>query len=41
MTVKAIEILEKGVKAIEPPKIKNWKDIMNEEIKIIKGIALK
>uniref|UniRef100_A0A7J2U4S9 Glycosyltransferase n=1 Tax=Ignisphaera aggregans TaxID=334771 RepID=A0A7J2U4S9_9CREN len=41
LTVKAIEILEKGVKAIEPPKIKNWKDIMNEEIKIIKGIALK
>jgi glycosyltransferase involved in cell wall biosynthesis len=32
LTVKAIEILEKSVEDIEPPKIKNWKEMMNEEI---------
>ena len=41
LTVKAIEILEKGVEAVEPPKIKNWKEVMNEEIEMIRKISLK
>jgi glycosyltransferase involved in cell wall biosynthesis len=38
-TVKAIDVLEKGVEAIEPPKIKSWKEIMSEEIEIISKLA--
>ena len=34
-TVKAIDILEKGIEAVEPPKIKSWKEIMDEELRII------
>jgi len=41
LTVKAVEILEKGVEAVEPPKIKSWREIMNEEIEMIRKIALK
>ena len=41
LTVKAIDVLEKGVETVEPPKIKSWKEIMNEEIEMIRKIALK
>jgi glycosyltransferase involved in cell wall biosynthesis len=34
-TVRAIELLEKGVEAVEPPKIKSWKEIMSEEVELI------
>jgi glycosyltransferase involved in cell wall biosynthesis len=39
LTVKAIDVLEKGVEAVEPPKIKSWKEIMNEEIEIIRKLV--
>jgi glycosyltransferase involved in cell wall biosynthesis len=35
LTVKAIDILEKGVVAVEPPKIKSWEEIMSEEVGLI------
>jgi hypothetical protein len=35
LTVKAIDILEKGVDMIEPPKIKSWEEIMSEEIRLV------
>jgi len=35
LTVKAIDILEKGVAAVEPPKIKSWEEIMSEEVELI------
>jgi glycosyltransferase involved in cell wall biosynthesis len=39
LTTKAVDVLEKGVEAIEPPKIKSWEEIMNEEIEIISKLA--
>jgi glycosyltransferase involved in cell wall biosynthesis len=36
LTVKAIDALEKGVEAVEPPKIKSRREVMNEEIEMIK-----
>jgi hypothetical protein len=36
LTVKAIDVLEKGVDAVEPLKIKSWKVIINKEIEMIK-----
>jgi len=39
LTVKAIDVLEKGVEAVEPPKIKSWREIMNEEIEIIRKLV--
>jgi UDP-N-acetylmuramoylalanine-D-glutamate ligase len=41
LTVKAIEILEKGVETVEPLKIKSWGEIMSDEIEMIIKIALK
>uniref|UniRef100_A0A7J2U573 Glycosyltransferase n=1 Tax=Ignisphaera aggregans TaxID=334771 RepID=A0A7J2U573_9CREN len=41
LTVKAIDVLEKGVEAVEPPKIKSWREIMNEEIEIIRKLVSK
>ncbi len=38
LIVKAIDVLEKGVETVEPPKIKSWREIMNEEIEIIKKL---
>jgi glycosyltransferase involved in cell wall biosynthesis len=32
LTVKAINVLEKGEDAVEPPKIKSWKEVISEEI---------
>jgi len=37
-TVKAIDILEKGVEVIEPPKIKSWDEIMDEEVGIVQKL---
>jgi glycosyltransferase involved in cell wall biosynthesis len=39
-TVKAIDILEKGVGVIEPPKIKSWDEIMNEEVRIVQKLVI-
>jgi len=39
LTIKAIEILKEGVESTEPPKIKSWGEIMNEEIEIITKVA--
>jgi glycosyltransferase involved in cell wall biosynthesis len=39
-TVKAIDILEKGVGVIEPPKIKSWDEIMNEEVRIVQRLVI-
>ena len=39
--MKAIDVLEKGVEAVEPPKIKSWREIMNEEIEIIRKLVSK
>jgi glycosyltransferase involved in cell wall biosynthesis len=39
LTTKAVDVLEKGVEAIEPPKIKSWEEIMNEETEIISKLA--
>jgi glycosyltransferase involved in cell wall biosynthesis len=41
LTVKAIDVLEKGVETVEPPKIKSWREIMNEEIEIIRKLISK
>jgi glycosyltransferase involved in cell wall biosynthesis len=35
LTVEAMNILEKGVDAIEPPKIKPWEKIMSEEVGLL------
>jgi glycosyltransferase involved in cell wall biosynthesis len=41
LTVKAIDVLEKSVEAIEPPKLKSWREIMDEEIEIIRKLTSK
>ncbi|MFZ8791605.1 MAG: hypothetical protein ACO2OS_04930 [Thermosphaera aggregans] len=35
LTVKAIDILERGVVAVEPSMIKSWEEIMSEEVGLI------
>jgi glycosyltransferase involved in cell wall biosynthesis len=35
LTVEAMNILEKGVDAVEPPKIKPWEKIMSEEVGLL------
>jgi glycosyltransferase involved in cell wall biosynthesis len=37
-TVRAIELLERGVEVVEPPRVKDWKEIMSEEVKLISKI---
>ena len=37
-TVRAIELLERGVEVVEPPRIKSWKEIMSEEVELISKI---
>jgi glycosyltransferase involved in cell wall biosynthesis len=39
LTIKAIDVLEKGVEAVEPPKIKSWREIMSEEVELILRLA--
>ena len=36
LTVEAVNILEKGIEAVEPPEIKSWREIMEDEVAIIK-----
>ena len=36
LTVEAVDVLEKGVEAVEPPKIRSWREILEEEITIIR-----
>ncbi|MDK6028807.1 glycosyltransferase family 4 protein [Ignisphaera sp. 4213-co] len=36
LTVEVLNVLEKGVDGVEPPKIRSWREIMDEEISIIK-----
>ncbi|MEM0051375.1 MAG: glycosyltransferase [Sulfolobales archaeon] len=38
LTIEAINVLEKGVELIEPPKIKSWDEIMNEEVRIVQKL---
>jgi hypothetical protein len=38
-TVKAIDILEKGVEIVESPRIRSWDEIMDEEIRIIRKLV--
>jgi len=35
LTKRAIDILEKGVDAVEPPMVKSWEEIMAEEVKLV------
>jgi glycosyltransferase involved in cell wall biosynthesis len=35
LTVEAMNILERGVDAVEPPKIKSWEEIMSEEVGLL------
>jgi len=35
LTVKAIDILERGFVNVEPPKVKSWQEIMSEEVGLI------
>jgi glycosyltransferase involved in cell wall biosynthesis len=39
LTVKAIDILERGVDAVEPPKIKSWEEIMSEEVSLVNKLV--
>jgi hypothetical protein len=39
LTIKAIDALEKGVDTVEPPEIKSWEEILNEEIEMITKTA--
>ncbi|WP_125671467.1 glycosyltransferase [Candidatus Methanodesulfokora washburnensis] len=41
LTVKAIDLLDKKVETVEPPKIKSWKEIMSEEVETISKLILK
>lgn len=41
LAVEAINVLEKGIETIEPPKIPSWREIMNMEIDIIKKLIEK
>ncbi|MEM3960182.1 MAG: glycosyltransferase family 4 protein [Ignisphaera sp.] len=36
LTIEAMNVLEKGVEAVEPPKIKSWREIMADEVAIIR-----
>lgn len=38
LAMETINVLERGIEAIEPPKIPSWVEIMNEEITIIEGV---
>jgi len=33
--VEAMNILERGVDVVEPPKIKSWEEIMSEEVGLL------
>ncbi|MCC6041583.1 MAG: hypothetical protein LM554_00325 [Desulfurococcaceae archaeon] len=35
LAVNAMEILERRVDAVEPPRIKSWEEIMAEEVRLI------
>jgi len=35
LAVNAMEILERGVDLVEPPRIKSWEEIMAEEVRLI------
>ena len=39
LTIKAMDVLERGVEAVEPPKIKGWGEIMSEEIELISRLT--
>lgn len=39
LTVKAIDILERGFDAVEPPKIKSWEEIMSEEVSLVNKLV--
>ena len=39
LTIKAIDVLERGVEAVEPPKIKSWREIMSEEVELISRLT--
>ena len=41
LAVKTMDLLEKKIETIEPPRIKSWKEIMSEEVEIISKLTLK
>jgi glycosyltransferase involved in cell wall biosynthesis len=41
LTVKSLDLLEKKIDHTEPPKIKSWREIMDEEIEIISRLIEK
>jgi glycosyltransferase involved in cell wall biosynthesis len=41
LTVKSLDLLEKKIDHTEPPKIKSWREIMDEEIEIISRLVEK
>lgn len=40
LTAEAMDVLEKGVEAVEPPKIPSWKEVMNKEVTIIRKVIV-
>jgi len=41
LTVKTMDLLEKKIETVEPPRIKSWKEIMSEEVEIISKLISK
>lgn len=41
LTIETIDILERGIEAVEPPELPNWSEIMNREVAVIRRIIEK